>query len=98
VKSPRESTLQPSKRDSTPGQVSAPDAAQQPASITQTDFVVETDDNQPSDGAQVLTILFCLVTVGLPGKRDSDTDQSRDEKRARVRNVRLPIDGLWLTN
>jgi hypothetical protein len=56
------------------------------------------DDNQPRDGAQVLTIAFASSPWDCQAELAATPISAIKKKRARLRNIRPPIDGLSLEN
>ena len=59
-------------------------------------FVVETGNSQPSEGAQVLTICFASSPCDCHASVAPTPIKTAMKKRARARNIRLPINGLSL--
>src|SRR6266571_6227150 len=60
------------------------------------DFVVETDNNQPSDGARATTISLAASPWDCQASVAPIPMRTAIINRVRVRNIRLPIDGLSL--
>jgi hypothetical protein len=60
------------------------------------DFVVETDNNQPSDGARATIMFLAALPWDCQARVAPIPMRTAIKKPVRVRSIRLPIDGRSL--